>query len=356
MGRRTQEWRSETSALHELTEGSVVSGQLYVERAGKVVYNESVGEAVPGSAMRSDQAFNLYCGLKPVVALSLARLLELASIDRRALVSDILSVPHSPFTVGDVCSHAVGLRDPDAFRYFHLSPSERAERLASSVLVARMKRARVVYGEVAGWRLVCLMIEALSGHSVTSIVENDAASVGSKDLWFCADSYDDHRVNNIGCYYDTSVNLPMLHDRLRSFWSPQMPATVGGYSSMESLGRWYSAVLKVRAGEPMFGLPSPTVVADWTTTATQVGVNKDSREPQFGLGLMTRLDTHGFGQAPSPESFGHSGFLGLSFGFADPTNQLAVAFITNELGRRSANPVVNRSKWIDRLYSLIGLS
>jgi CubicO group peptidase (beta-lactamase class C family) len=63
------------------------------------------------------------------------------------------------------------------------------------------------------------------------------------------------------------------------------------------------------------------------------------REPEFdvvldrvcayGLGFMTRLEQHAFGDGCSPQSFGHSGHVGTSFAFADPERSLAVGVVFN---------------------------
>src|SRR5262249_30796246 len=53
------------------------------------------------------------------------------------------------------------------------------------------------------------------------------------------------------------------------------------------------------------------------------------RECTFGLGFMTALSEHAFTAECGPESFGHSGYAGASFAFADPAHDLAVAVIFN---------------------------
>ena len=49
----------------------------------------------------------------------------------------------------------------------------------------------------------------------------------------------------------------------------------------------------------------------------------------YGLGFMSSLEQHAFGMDCSPESFGHAGYAGASFGFADPARELSVGVIFN---------------------------
>src|SRR5262249_46342925 len=49
----------------------------------------------------------------------------------------------------------------------------------------------------------------------------------------------------------------------------------------------------------------------------------------FGLGFMVSLGEHLFGDAVSPASFGHSGYVGASFALADPEHDLVVAALFN---------------------------
>jgi hypothetical protein len=44
---------------------------------------------------------------------------------------------------------------------------------------------------------------------------------------------------------------------------------------------------------------------------------------------MVGLAEHQFGDACSPSSFGHSGWLGGSFGFAEPAHHLTVGVVLN---------------------------
>lgn len=64
------------------------------------------------------------------------------------------------------------------------------------------------------------------------------------------------------------------------------------------------------------------------------------QETEWGLGYaLNRLGIYG----PNPKTFGHTG-AGGSFGFADPENGLAVAYVTNLWNLGTANPVDPRGE------------
>ncbi|HEX4777762.1 MAG TPA: serine hydrolase, partial [Acidimicrobiia bacterium] len=73
------------------------------------------------------------------------------------------------------------------------------------------------------------------------------------------------------------------------------------------------------------------------------------RECTYGLGFMTRLDEHAFGERCSDSAFGHSGNVGTSFAFADPERSLTVAVVFNGLvGHEAA--FLRRRALVNTLY------
>jgi len=73
------------------------------------------------------------------------------------------------------------------------------------------------------------------------------------------------------------------------------------------------------------------------------------RECSYGLGFMTDLHQHAFGDLCSGSSFGHSGNVGTSFAFADPERALAVGVVFNGLvGHEAA--FLRRRALVNALY------
>jgi hypothetical protein len=69
---------------------------------------------------------------------------------------------------------------------------------------------------------------------------------------------------------------------------------------------------------------------------------------------MTGLADHDFGRNCSAASFGHSGWSGTSFGFADPDRKLAVAAILNGIAQ-SKRAFEVRSALVEAIYADLGV-
>ena len=77
-------------------------------------------------------------------------------------------------------------------------------------------------------------------------------------------------------------------------------------------------------------MPSAAVLGEFCSPARpRVHDAVLDRECTYGLGFMTDLADHQFGQECSPSSFGHSGNVGSSFAFADPAFDLVVSVVYN---------------------------
>jgi CubicO group peptidase (beta-lactamase class C family) len=126
-------------------------------------------------------------------------------------------------------------------------------------------------------------------------------------------------------------SFPMLFERTERVATETNPAH-GGYTNARDLARFYDALLVRLDGGGNDALPSPEFLWHFVSTV-RVPVYDQvlDRVCPYGLGFMTELDQHAFGDACSPSSFGHSGNVGSSFAFADPERNLAVGVVFNGL-------------------------
>jgi CubicO group peptidase (beta-lactamase class C family) len=131
--------------------------------------------------------------------------------------------------------------------------------------------------------------------------------------------------------------FPMLFERSVRVCLETNPAH-GGYTTAHDLSRFYSALLaRLDDGAALDGsrvdaLPPADVLREFVSPARAVTYDRVlDRECSYGLGFMTDLRRHAFGDACSPTTFGHSGNIGSSFGFADPERGLAVGAVVNGL-------------------------
>jgi hypothetical protein len=144
--------------------------------------------------------------------------------------------------------------------------------------------------------------------------------------------------------------FPMLFERSERVCTETNPAH-GGYTNARDLARFYSQLLKCVDAEASGPLPFGSILRTCCAPARPVIYDEVlDRECSYGLGFMTDLKQHAFGDRCSPSSFGHSGNLGASFAFADPAHSLAVGVVFNGIvGHEAA--FLRRRVLVNALYS-----
>lgn len=344
----------------DLGAGSTAGFQLHVRHRGDVVLDVAAGERAPGLPMTAGTRHNLYCGLKPVVAVAAAAELEAHGVD--VATTPVAAVPGGlpadpRVTLGDVLAHDAGLAEPRLLDHFLQDRATVAAALTPAAIAGRLAAGRAAYSETAAWALLSYVCRRVSGRDLADVVDAHLAATGTSEVGLTIPDPAGRR--DVGCYHDMAVTppVPMLHDRTPRFAGAGPALVPLGYASMRGLAAWAAALLRVRAGAPAPGFPSPAECRRWTTTrraATPDAVL--ARTCAFGYGVLTELAGHGFGPAPSTEAFGGVGFMGNSFVLADPVHDLVVACITNGLSPDPAHgPEVLRPRRVTAVYRALGL-
>lgn len=334
-----------------------VGVQAVVRRGNDVLLDVAAGVAAPGTAMAPSTMHNLYCGTKPVTAVALAAELGRVGLDVDVEIDDVLS---AGFPIGTTArhllQHSVGLDEPQAFQFLFTPQEERARLLDPKQLALQVRTGIPVYSEVAAWHLLGCMIEVITDKAIQEVIDGIANRLGLANLALVVESPS----RDIGVYFDmvTDPPLPLLHDRLPRFSNRTFPAAIGGYASMQDLAQWYRVVLDDIGGKAPSVLAPPDVLSDLTRVARPRQYDSTlKRECSFGSGFMTDLVDHHFGKCPSAAAFGHVGFMGNSFAFADPDNDLVVALLYNGLfPNPQAGIEVRRPRQIFEIYRLLSLS
>ena len=78
------------------------------------------------------------------------------------------------------------------------------------------------------------------------------------------------------------------------------------------------------------------------------------RPAGFGLGFMTPLSSHFFGDGPSARAFGHAGQGGTSFAMADPDHDLVAAVLFNAGLDADTALSFRRVHLVDAIYRGLG--
>ncbi len=323
----------------DVDEGYFTKGaQIAVEVDGRPALSLALGDDGRGNPVQLDTVFRVYCTIKPVTALAVARLvddgiLELdAPLDRH--LDDFAALSDGEVALRHVLAHTAGLHRPMAIELELMPPDKRPGFLRTVERPIGWKvGAQAGYSEWFGWHVLGCLIERVTGeplrdHLRTSVIE----PLGLTDTWIGMTD-DEYRatVGRIGLNHDMRLlqPYPLLLERGRRMCTEVNPAH-GGYSTATDLSRLYGAIVGQLTGAGDDRLASAETLRRFTRSARPPLYDRVlDRECAYGLGFMTELHGHAFGASPSEQAFGHSGNVGSSFAWGDPAVGLAAAVVYN---------------------------
>jgi CubicO group peptidase (beta-lactamase class C family) len=352
--------------LRDQVEDGIFSpgAQLAVELRGERVLDVAVGETGTGVEVTPEHVFRVYCSIKPVTAVAIQRLVEngVLSLDEplAARLPD-LRVLDDGVTLRHVMTHTAALHRPMAIEMELVAADRRRE------VIAKLKRpggwrlgVDAAYSEYVGWQILGWLIEQATGDDLRAHLRDVVLDpMGLSSTWVGM-TRDEYRavLGRLGINVDMRTKtLPMLFERSERVCTETNPSH-GGYTNARDLARFYSGLL-----DRLDALPTvaPGDVDDdardddvslraFTSIARPRAYDEVlQRECTYGLGFMTRLDEHAFGERCSEAAFGHSGNVGTSFAFADPERSLSVAVVFNGLvGHEAA--FLRRRALVNTLY------
>jgi CubicO group peptidase (beta-lactamase class C family) len=330
--------RTQTRVQYELEVDTLTCGaQIVVEQRGARVLDLAVGDAGTGEALTNETVFRVYCTLKPVTAIAIAKLVEASVLDLdEPLASDLPDVAclRDGVTLRHVLTHTAGL---DLVRGIELESLPAARRRAHLARVPRKLGPRPgsdpAYSEAIAWHVLGWLIEESTGDQLRDHLRREVLDpLGLESTWIgmtpgeYADVFPQLGINIDNRHYS---RLPLLYERSERVCTDTNPA-FGGYTTAADLATFYTAVLDQLEDNRSAGLPSAQQTRMFASPAAPIRFDRVlDRECGFGLGFMTDLRDHQFGSECGSSSFGHSGYVGSSFAFADPERQLAVSVIFN---------------------------
>jgi CubicO group peptidase (beta-lactamase class C family) len=113
-------------------------------------------------------------------------------------------------------------------------------------------------------------------------------------------------------------------------WCTEVNPAHGGYTTTRDLATFYNLLLDRLAGAGSDVLAGAATLRQFCTPVRGPVYDQVlDRTCRFGLGFMVPLLDHAFGDAPGRSSFGHSGYAGASFAYADPEHNLTAAVTFN---------------------------
>jgi CubicO group peptidase (beta-lactamase class C family) len=345
--------------------GDVARGaQVCAKVEGETVLEIARGAAGDGNPMRGDTIVKVYCAIKPVTAVAVAAHVDSGrlSLDEPAgkLLPAVAALTDGAITVRHLLNHTAGLHEPYAV-HMELLPSHKRDAFVDAMRLPdgwRIGRD-AGYSEFVGWHLLGRLLEAVSRRPLRDELRATVLDpLGMSDTWIgMSEQQYDENVARIGMNHDMRgwVVFPQLLERARRVCRETNPA-YGGYTTASDLARFYAALVTQLKGVGNPCLPSDATLRTFCSSARERSYDVIlERECTHGLGFMTGLADHQFGPCCSPASFGHSGWSGTTFAFADPNHELAVAVVLNGIAR-SKRAFAARSALVDAIYSDLGLA
>lgn len=330
--------------LVERLEGEAEEGlfhtaaQLTVRRGDETLLDTAVGRTHLHEPYTPDTLAALYCTAKPLVAVAVLRLIaedELSLDDRLGdVVEDIPAAWIADRTIEQVLGHTAGLHVVNTILARILPERSREGWVyAAEPPVGWRFGLDRAYSEFGGWFLLGKVIEALVEEPFDRYVRRavlDPYGVDSDGLLLRLDrdAYAEH-AGRISATLDLTLDRPVpllaeVGPDTAGEWNPAF----GAYGTMRAMATFYRGLLDDLAGA---GTVLPAELLELATTP-RLPITHDvtlDREAGFGLGFMTPLSSHAFGDRPSDRAFGHAGQGGTSFAMADPEHDLVVAVLFN---------------------------
>jgi CubicO group peptidase (beta-lactamase class C family) len=332
------------AALVERLEGEAEEGffhtaaQVVVRRGGETLLDASVGRTHLHEPFTDDTLSALYCTAKPVVAVAVLRLIaedELSRDDRLGdVVDDLPASWIADRTIEQVLGHTAGLHVVNTILARILPPRSRQTWVDASTPPEgwRFGTDRA-YSEFGGWFMLGRVIESLTEEPFDRYVRRavlDPYGVAADDLVLRIEGDEHARLApRISATLDLTMDQPVpllaeVGPETAAEWNPSF----GAYGTMGAMATFYEGLLADLSGADVV-LPAELLTE---ATATRGPILEDvtlGRPAGFGLGFMTPLSSHFFGDGPSERAFGHAGQGGTSFAMADPEHDLVAAVLFN---------------------------
>ena len=316
------------------TRGAQVAVDLYGEGQGSL----AMGDDGRGTPVEQDTVFRVYCTIKPVTVLAVAKLVDSGTLDLdeplRERLPEYRVLADGQVTLRRVLNHTAGLHRPMAIELELMPPDKRVEHLQQfDRPIDFTVGVDAGYSEWFGWHVVGRVLEEATGEPLREHLRRVVIEpLGMTDTWIGM-TQEEYReiLGRLGVNHDlrSMQPYPLLLERGVRMCTEVNPSH-GGYSTALDLCRLYAAVIAQLDRDDNPDLPSAEVLRAFTSTDRQATYDRVlDRVCEHGLGFMTSLAEHAFGRHCSPRSFGHSGNVGSSFAWADPDNGLAAAVVFN---------------------------
>ena len=289
-------------------------------------FSDAGGQDGAGRSISESMLFNVWCLVRPMLSLQLVSALSRSNVPMNSSVGETLPGVLWPslaaHSFSEIINHSIRVDSPDAAIFRMVDDVERYQMLEESV--GRVREP--AYAEVmTGYAMHAVLTGLLDGGTIAERIRREQLAGLEEHFVFPSELHAEcDRLDGIGCYIanDGSRIWPLLHDKVPKFVQ-RTPDYLATYASATGLAAWYGRTLRRGGVFDAVGEALQTFRPTVMDGALQ-------RRCGFRGGFMSELAAgHGFGSSVPPEAYGHLGWLGASFAFADPINRASVAVIVN---------------------------
>lgn len=323
----------------EVRDGLMGTGaQVFAAIGDEVVIDQAFGVDGVGRHVAPDTLFAIYCAGKPLVALAVGCLFERGEVSFDDRLGDVIDPPGpgdhlEPIILADLMSHSSGVHLMSQQQYMSMA-SHRLDAAVANVRIPRGWRhgKDIAYSEAATWHLLDRAVSSLAGQPTREVIRRDVLGpLGLVDdviIGGMTEDELDRHGNRLGVniWLSGDRSDPLLMEQTRRLrCAPN--AAVGSSASIGGLGRVYMELLRISCGTG--SIMSTETLARLTSPRVSGYDQLMQRECTYGMGFMTELTSHRYGNELSPAAYGHSGNGGMTAAFADPDQGTVVAYHFN---------------------------
>lgn len=329
--------RLQAQILRHIEDNRYPGCQIALAQNGKLLLEQSFGQARAGRDATNDSLWLLYSNTKVIVAVGLWKLFEDGVFRFTDRVSDHLPAfaanGKRDITILQVITHQGGFPSspmPEAAWSDH----ERMRALTSAFSLEWSPGSKVSYHGLSAHWVLASLIETWTGRDYRDYLNQSIlAPLGlGGDLFVGLPEREDARVSDL---FEPRADAPRgmapLAENNTTAWRRAGVPGGGAYGNARGMAALYQMMLN---GGKLNGAQflSPRTLAYAIRNHTGDRVDEFMGMPMHrGLGPHLRGTTatvRGLGSSASPNTFGHGG-VGTSYCWADPDSGLSFAYITN---------------------------
>lgn len=288
--------------------GQLLGAYVFVSHQGRPVADVAIGECAPERAARNSDVGRLYCGVKPFVAVCLARAVQDGMVEFTTPVHELVDVPNTgrwkAVDIRGLLTHSSGLW-PSHDNPYLFSFESYLEMIKRDEKRPARWAAQPIYNTTVAWHLLAAVAENLFRQPVDAVVKEVVARPIAADTLSLvhpsADNFAPLHVRAPSAAFQELADAP-----LGELFSRPNPAH-GGFSRNSDVGRFYGDLLDCLSGD---GVLLESGVAK-ELTRQHATLNEGSRQQhEWGLGFELAVAPRYFGVEWGTGSFGHSGAIG----------------------------------------------